>query len=530
MSQTVQLIERARAEDSVRDALAAAAAGAGTALFLTGTAGIGKTTMLGWAAALAGEEGHLVAHAIASQMERGLPFGLLGQAIARARRRRGRRRRRARERGRPVGALLPHAALARRALRGGPGGGRARRPALGDPDSLELLGFLCRRLSGLAGAGDRDAASRAAAGVRRSSASWRRPATRASRRSSRSAASGAGELLARMLGRAPTDDEAGELWRACAGTPLLLEAAARALADGTPLHQLEDPIWRGIDSSRLLRRFADVGGRGFDYVRAGAILGVHFDHETATQLVGRLAERRRRGAHGARPRGGARGPPVGLGGVRAPAVRAGAARRAAGRAAPPPARRGVRARRRAARPRRARRRARRARRARRRSARRRGHGARRRAPRSPRERCAPPRRISSRRCASPARAARRGRPQLRPGARRAGGGGAGARGLRRARRARAGPGDALAGAAAAGARRAARGPAGGGAGAVRRGGRDRARRRGGRRGALRRAADMPRERAGAVGAGHRGARARRCVAERIAGAAAAGASSRATPR
>jgi len=236
MSQTSQLIERARAEEAIRDALSATVAGEGTALFLTGTAGIGKTTMLGWATALAGERGHLVAHAVASQMERGLPFGLLGQAML---------------------ALGGDVAddVAELASAGGQSarfyrtlrrlGGRSQEAPVvlalddlqwADADSLELLGFLCRRLSGLRvlvigtvrpepPQADLLVSELASAGYARVAAI--EPLSR----------DGAGELLSRTLDRAATHEEVSELWRACAGTPLLLEAAARALADGTPLHQ-----------------------------------------------------------------------------------------------------------------------------------------------------------------------------------------------------------------------------------------------------------------------------------------------------
>ena len=99
----------------------------------------------------------------------------------------------------------------------------------------------------------------------------------------------------------------------------------RALAEGTPLHQLEAGP-HGGDSALLLRRFADVSDEEFEYVKAGAIFGVHFEHAKAAALAGvpaRIADRR---ARAARPRGRARGPRRRLGGVRAPAVRSGAAR------------------------------------------------------------------------------------------------------------------------------------------------------------------------------------------------------------
>ena len=285
MSRDSQLIERTGAEQAVREALAASAAGDGTALFLTGTAGIGKTAMLGWAMALAGERSDLVAHAVASPMERSLPFGLLGQAMLAlggdvvddlaglasaggqsARFYRTLRRIADRSQQTPVVLAFDDVQWA-------------------DGDSLELLGFLCRRLRGLRvlaigtvrpepPAAERLVGELVSTGYARIAAL--EPLSR----------DGSAELLRRTLRRTPTREEVGELWRACAGTPLLLAAAGRALAEGTPLHQLDATFSRGTDSARLLRRFADVGGEGFDYVRAGAILGVRFDHETAAALAG----------------------------------------------------------------------------------------------------------------------------------------------------------------------------------------------------------------------------------------------------
>src|SRR5580658_6189630 len=81
MIDTPELIERATAELEIREALAGVANGAGTARFLVGSPGLGKTALLRWASTLAGKEGFAVASAVAGQMERGLPFGLLGQAI-----------------------------------------------------------------------------------------------------------------------------------------------------------------------------------------------------------------------------------------------------------------------------------------------------------------------------------------------------------------------------------------------------------------------------------------------------------------
>ena len=285
MPDTLELIERAEPEQAIRDALAAdAVRRMGTAVFLTGSAGIGKTAMLRRAAGLAREDGCMVAHAVASRMERGLPFGLIGQAIV------------------ALGGN-PVADVAELAGAGGQStrfyrtlrwlGERSEQAAVvialddlhwADPDSLELLAFLCRRLSrrcACSSSGTLRPGPAQATGLAHELASAGFARVTGLEPLSRD---GSAELLSRTLGRMPAREEASELWRACAGTPLLLQAAGRALAEGTPLRQLEEgPI---VDSTMLLRRFADVGGHGFDYVKAGAILGVHFDHATATALSG----------------------------------------------------------------------------------------------------------------------------------------------------------------------------------------------------------------------------------------------------
>ena len=283
MTNTPELIERATAESEIREALATVADGAGTARFLAGSPGLGKTALLAWASTIAAQEGFSVATAVAGQMERGLPFGLIGQAIVALG-------------GDPVEDV---AELARA------GGQSARfyrtlrwlgeltrtRPVLlalddlhwADPDSLELTGFLCRRIGDARvlvmgtlrpepPAACALAQELAAAGLARVT-----PVEPLSRE-------GATELIARLVGREPERAEAGELWRACAGAPLLLEAAGRALAEGTPLRRLRGGSIG--DPAMLLRRFADVDGPGFEYVQAAAILGVHYDHATATELAG----------------------------------------------------------------------------------------------------------------------------------------------------------------------------------------------------------------------------------------------------
>ncbi len=283
MAKKLDLLERVNSEQAIREAMRAAGRGEGSVVLLIGTPGIGKTTMLGCAASLARRHDFALAHAVASPMERGLPFGLLGQAIVALG-------------GNPVEDV---AELARaggqsarfyRTLRW-LGEVAAERPVMmalddlqwADPDSLELLGFLCRRLATLrvlvVGTLRQEpppafALAQELASSGRAQAITLEPLSR----------DGAAELLERVLGRPLEDDEATELWQACAGTPLLLEAAARSLAEGMPRHQLENGSI--AEDALLLTRFAGAGSDGFDYVKAGAIFGVYFDHAKATALSG----------------------------------------------------------------------------------------------------------------------------------------------------------------------------------------------------------------------------------------------------
>jgi DNA-binding CsgD family transcriptional regulator len=283
MGKKLELLERLDTEHAIGEALRGAARGEGGTVALSGTPGIGKTAMLGWASALAGARGFAVAHAVASPMERGLPFGLLGQAIVALG-------------GNPVEDV---AELARaggqsarfyRTLRW-LGEAAAATPVLfalddlhwADPDSLELLGFLCRRLAGLrvlvigtlrAEPPPAQALVTELAGSGKARAITLEPLSR----------EGAAALLERVLGHSIAQEQATELWRDCAGTPLLLEAVGRSLAEGRPPRHPGSAA--AGDASLLLTRFVDVDGDGFEYVKAGAIFGVFFDHSKATALSG----------------------------------------------------------------------------------------------------------------------------------------------------------------------------------------------------------------------------------------------------
>ena len=73
------LLERERELAVVRETVAAASAGEGSMLLVAGAAGIGKTRLLGEAAALAGAGGSRILHARGGAVERDLPWGLVRQ-------------------------------------------------------------------------------------------------------------------------------------------------------------------------------------------------------------------------------------------------------------------------------------------------------------------------------------------------------------------------------------------------------------------------------------------------------------------
>lgn len=280
----VRLLERDLALDAVREMLGKVAGGEGGALFVTGASGIGKTSVLAAARALAGETGFRIAAAVGTPMETSLPYGLVGQTMV------------------ALGgsALDDVAELAR--LGGQPArlyrsfrffvAAASSRPLLvtlddlqwADADSLEMLGFLCRRLAGtrIAVVGglrvEPDLASRLAeelGGSGQANLVALDPLTR----------DAAKALLAEraVLG----DAERERLLDSCAGSPLLLKVAATALEGGVSLAAL--PADSGFGRSLLLERFVGLGPEALGYVRAGSVFGVRFRSRLAGALAG-LAE------------------------------------------------------------------------------------------------------------------------------------------------------------------------------------------------------------------------------------------------
>ncbi|HVC86017.1 MAG TPA: AAA family ATPase [Gaiellaceae bacterium] len=277
------LLERDGVGASIVAALRGVEAGNGAVVFLAGPAGIGKTSSLGWAERAARGAEFRVARATGTPMETGLPFGLLGQAIV------------------ALGGSVVEDVEELARL-----GGQSARfyrtlrwlsevaatgPLLlalddlhwADPDSLELIGFLCRRLAGsrilVVGTlrPEPDAASALAHELAASGHARLMTLEPLSR--------GASETLVERVVERPLAAAEGEwLARACAGTPLLLEAAARRLTAGGTLPALARNGRLGREL--LLERFAGVGDDAYRYVEAASIFGVRFQPALVAVLAG----------------------------------------------------------------------------------------------------------------------------------------------------------------------------------------------------------------------------------------------------
>jgi DNA-binding CsgD family transcriptional regulator len=276
------LWEREAALAALSTLVEGARSGRGGTVFLVGEGGLGKTTLLDWA--VDGASGMRMGRAYATAAEASLPFGLVGMALA----------------GLDGGAVLDevlgtdsHAARPARLYRSLRWLTQAasQGPLLvaiddlhwGDPDSLDLLGFLCRRMAGLPAAVV--ATLRPwppAAAELASELAWGGQAVVAEL-APLSPAGGAG-LLGDLLGAELPAAQAGELWRACGGNPLLLQLAAGSLSAGHERPRLGPAA--GLERRMLLARFAGVGSSALRYARAAAIFGPRFRTGLAGPLAG----------------------------------------------------------------------------------------------------------------------------------------------------------------------------------------------------------------------------------------------------
>lgn len=277
------LLERDGALGAVVGALDDVREGSGAAVFVVAGAGMGKTSVLGAGRRAAGDVGFRVAAAVGSGMETGLPFGLIGQAIVALG---------GSEVDDPVelARLGGHSARLYRMFRW-LAGLAAQAPLLlalddlhwADRDSLELLGFLCRRLAGMSVlvlGGLRPEPDPAWVLAQELVGSGQAGLVSLAPLSREASAALVDQVGARGL----DGEERERIVAGCAGTPLLLKTAALSVSAGGSL-----PVLSGADgfgSSLLLERFAGVGADALAFVHAASILGVRFQPELAGALAG----------------------------------------------------------------------------------------------------------------------------------------------------------------------------------------------------------------------------------------------------
>ena len=270
------MLERDAVMAAVRGLLRDALGGRGGTLFVAGEAGLGKTTVLRYAVAAAGDR-FRTGTGQADVGEAALPFGLIGQALD------------------PL--LGSHAATT----------GTARAPAdyfyavlarlrqaasqplflalddahWADPDSLTLLRLICRRITELPVA------------VLVTARPWPPEALRAGEELAAShlaevqhlAPLSAGAARSMLQGTADVDrDRVAAL---CAGNPLLLGQVAAALraGEGIPDPRAQAPWSRRL----LLSHLAGLSEPARGYLQAAAVLGRRFRPEVAAQVAGLAA-------------------------------------------------------------------------------------------------------------------------------------------------------------------------------------------------------------------------------------------------
>ena len=276
------LLERETALEQVMDALSSAEAGHGQAVFVEGAAGIGKTVLLDVGQQAAEASGFRVTVGTGSPMERDLPFGLIDQALLGLC-------------GDEVDQLTAlegsgdPAARFFRTFRWVAGLTRSSPVLLAlddlhwaDRDSMELLGFLGRRLKDVPVvllAAARPEPGQASALARELAGCGHARLVSIESLSPRASAA----LLERLAGSIDPR-ERDRVCGACAGTPLLIEEAARALNDRG---SMPASAWTGqFAQMLLLERFAGVDEDGFSYLQAASILGVRFRPSYAGALAG----------------------------------------------------------------------------------------------------------------------------------------------------------------------------------------------------------------------------------------------------
>ncbi|MHB1850327.1 MAG: helix-turn-helix transcriptional regulator [Acidimicrobiales bacterium] len=277
------LFERESALAAIDAALRCAGAGGSGVLALVGEAGLGKTTLL----ARLLEEGRSfrTVHVVCSEIEGSFPFGVLDRLLGRA--------------GLAVAPLRAHDG---RMLSHHPGDARVRRyeqlldwlesgieaPLLlavddlhwADPDSIELLCLMCRRLERVPVTVVVTMRPFPHTAIEQAMLLAYDGVAQVERLLPLSDPAGAA-LLAQHLGKAPGDDQLQAASRAAAGNPLLLVECAAALAHG---EDLTAPSAGG--GGIFLPRFAGVGAAALHWARAASVLSTRFRPVLVAELAG----------------------------------------------------------------------------------------------------------------------------------------------------------------------------------------------------------------------------------------------------
>jgi DNA-binding CsgD family transcriptional regulator len=279
------LLERDEVIASVERLVEDVSAGRSGTLFLSGEAGLGKTSVVDLACELASDRGLAIGRARGHPLETTLPFGLLAQALD------------------GVGGhgLLgedePSATAGVRAARFfgvlrwlQERSGRGVLLALddmhwSDADSLALISFIGRRAGSLA-LGLIGCMRPWPPEAARTAAGLAEEARGAIRQLAPLSVAASGELLAQQIGRAVPPEVTRRAAELCAGNPLLLAQLAVAIEHGEDLPAASGQARAAFGQGVLLARFAGVPPAGLRYAQAASVLGTSFLPDVAAELAG----------------------------------------------------------------------------------------------------------------------------------------------------------------------------------------------------------------------------------------------------